>query len=72
MQSELLDRAALRVRPDGILVYSTCSLEPEENGEQVRRFLLRHPQFRLETEEQLTPQTHQLDGAYVARLRLAR
>ena len=38
LQRELLDAAAKLVKPGGALVYSTCSLEPEENGEQARAF----------------------------------
>src|SRR5690606_19113565 len=47
LQRELLDSAAKLVRPGGILVYSTCSLEPEENEQQVERFLSTHPEFTL-------------------------
>jgi 16S rRNA (cytosine967-C5)-methyltransferase len=45
LQSGLLDSAAPMVRPGGRLVYSTCSLEPEENGGQIASFLERHPEF---------------------------
>lgn len=38
LQHELLDAAARQVKPGGVLVYSTCSLEPEENSEQARAF----------------------------------
>lgn len=48
VQSRLLDAAAARVRPGGRLVYSVCSLEPEEGEEQVRGFLARRPDFRLD------------------------
>ena len=47
-QSKLLDSAAGRVKPGGRLVYCVCSLEPEEGEGQVRGFLTRHPDFRLE------------------------
>ncbi|HEY8564098.1 MAG TPA: 16S rRNA (cytosine(967)-C(5))-methyltransferase RsmB [Beijerinckiaceae bacterium] len=45
LQARLLDKAASLVRPGGRLVYCTCSLEPEEGGEQVSAFLARHPGF---------------------------
>ncbi len=48
VQGRLLDSAARRVTPGGILVYSVCSLEPEEGEAQVRGFLKRHADFRLE------------------------
>ncbi|KAG1327422.1 hypothetical protein COCNU_01G013560 [Cocos nucifera] len=43
LQDELLDAASMLVKPGGILVYSTCSIDPEENEERVAAFLLRHP-----------------------------
>ncbi len=70
-QIELLARASALVKPDGLLVYSTCSLEPEENGDCVKVFLAKHPRFSLETERQLLPYKDGVDGAYVARLRRA-
>lgn len=83
LQRELLDAAARSVRPGGMLVYSTCSIEPEENEGQVERFLGRHPEFALETAAGLAPpelvtpsghlatlpQRHGMDGAFAARLR---
>ena len=68
-QLELLRQAAPRLKPGGVLVYSTCSLEPEENAEVVKQFLAEHPQFKLERERSLLPVTDGVDGAYVARLR---
>lgn len=46
LQRELLDAVSRLVRPGGVLVYSTCTLEPRENEGQVRSFLSRHPAFR--------------------------
>jgi 16S rRNA (cytosine967-C5)-methyltransferase len=43
----MLDRTAAWVKPGGVLVYCTCSLEPEEGEEQVEPFLARHPEFAL-------------------------
>jgi 16S rRNA (cytosine967-C5)-methyltransferase len=67
-QLDLLRRAADELRPGGVLVYSTCSLEPEENGDVVRAFLAARPEFRVETERQLQPWCDGVDGAYVAKL----
>lgn len=47
LQAEILDAAAEIVAPGGLLVYATCSLEPEENEDQVDAFLMRHPEFTL-------------------------
>jgi 16S rRNA (cytosine967-C5)-methyltransferase len=84
LQAELLDRTSAVVAPGGLLIYSTCSLEPEENQRQVERFLARHPEFRREPSETfppalmsengdltIVPQRHEMDGAYAARLRHA-
>jgi 16S rRNA (cytosine967-C5)-methyltransferase len=67
-QLELLTRVAEQVKPGGVVVYSTCSLEPEENGELVRRFVGDGKSFKLDDERALLPFEHGVDGAYVARL----
>jgi len=69
-QSTLLAKAALELKPGGTMVYSTCSLETEENEQVVRQFLEEHPAFELEGERQLLPFAEGVDGAYVAALRL--
>ncbi|MEO6877199.1 MAG: 16S rRNA (cytosine(967)-C(5))-methyltransferase RsmB, partial [Gemmatimonadaceae bacterium] len=48
IQRTILRTAAAAVKPGGWLVYSTCSLEPEENEEQIVSFLQKHPEFRLD------------------------
>ena len=68
-QLDLLKLAATKLKPGGVLVYSTCSLEPEENSEVVKEFLREHADFKLETERQLLPFADNVDGAYVARLK---
>ena len=45
-QRRILDAVAPRVRPGGVLVYATCSLEPEENADQIDRFLQDNPAWR--------------------------
>ena len=47
-QARLLDSAAKRTAPGGVLAYSVCSLEPEEGEAQVAGFLARHGEFQLE------------------------
>ena len=46
-QAEVLDRAAALVKPGGRIAYITCSVLPPENGEQVRAFVARHPEFAV-------------------------
>ncbi len=68
IQADILAGAAALVRPGGRLVYSTCSIEPEENSGQVKAFLAAHSEFGLEAEQELLPcQWH--DGGYAALLR---
>jgi 16S rRNA (cytosine967-C5)-methyltransferase len=83
IQRGILRTAADAVKPGGWLVYSTCSLEPEENEEQVQAFLEKHPDFRLDPPPEgsvpasvldrgflrVLPQRHGTDGAFAARLR---
>ena len=46
-QAEVLDRAADLVKPDGRVAYVTCSVLPAENGDQIRAFIVRHPEFSV-------------------------
>jgi len=68
-QLALLKQAATLLKPGGTMVYSTCSLEPEENSQVVKQFLSEHNGFKLESERQLLPFADDVDGAYVARLK---
>lgn len=67
-QRAILDAAAPYVKVGGRLVYSTCSLEAEENAGQIAAWLASHPEFRLDAERQLVPPGSPCDGAYAARL----
>lgn len=85
LQRELLDAVARVVEPGGRLVYATCSLEPEENEDQVEAFLRRHPDFERDPtppaatlppdvvdergDLRVLPWRRGTDGAYAARLR---
>lgn len=83
VQRQILRAAAALVKAGGLLIYSTCSLEPEENDEQVEQFLRDEPAFVLEPPAsgsvptsvldagrlRVLPQRHGVDGAFAARLR---
>lgn len=81
VQAALLDNAARYVRPGGILVYSTCTILPEENEQVTQAFLAEHIDFILEPFElpqpagysdgslTLWPQRHNTDGFYICRMK---
>ncbi len=68
-QLAILHSAAGFPKAGGTLVYSTCSMEPEENSNLVREFLAGHKNFELLRERELSPVADQVDGAYTAVLR---
>lgn len=66
-QAQILDTAAAYVRPGGTLLYSTCTVNPLENGDQIDRFLESHGEFEKMDEKQLLPNMG-TDGFYMAKL----
>jgi 16S rRNA (cytosine967-C5)-methyltransferase len=68
LQAELLDAAADRLAPGGTLVYSTCTLSPRENEQQVAALLERRPGLRLESERRTLPHRDGTDGFYIAEI----
>jgi len=79
VQAAILEAAAPLVAEGGVLLYSTCTLLPPENEEQVAAFLKKHPEFspesftvgEIQTKGMLTlaPDTHGTDGFFIAKLR---
>ncbi len=67
-QLKLLELAATNTKPNGQLVYSTCSIEPEENEQLIARFLKADPAWHLIAERSLHPVRDHTDGAYAAHL----
>ena len=67
LQRTILESAILTLKPTGRIVYSTCSIDPDENIRQVEAFLANHPDFSLIASRQLYPSVHH-DGAYAALL----
>jgi len=82
IQKRLLANAATLVKPNGILVYSTCTMEPEENRDQIVAFLDQHPNYQVDklngrfkgeivSDDAIVtyPHEHLMDGSFSIRLR---
>jgi 16S rRNA (cytosine967-C5)-methyltransferase len=80
-QRELLENALAQVKVGGVLVYSTCTIEPDENECNIEWFLNKHPEFELDRAENYLHKDvckdgfmmtfqhiHKCDGAFAARL----
>ncbi len=69
IQKEILNNYSTMVKVGGLMVYSTCSILPEENEEQVKRFLEQHPgKFQLEEQQMILP-SEGFDGFFMARMK---
>lgn len=68
LQANILSRYSNLVKPGGRLLYSTCSILPEENQHQVQAFLARETNWKLVKEQQLLPDKQNCDGFYMALL----
>ena len=83
LQTELLEHGSTLVKPGGVLVYSTCTIEPEENSEIAEAFSTRHPEYTIEAPEtgavgelvdgrgmlQTLPSEHGIDGSFAVKFR---
>ncbi len=80
-QDAILSNAAKLVKKGGVMLYSTCSIEPEENSMRIEKFLAENPNFQLDDAANYLPQNvckdgfmqtfphvHNTDGAFAARL----
>jgi 16S rRNA (cytosine967-C5)-methyltransferase len=81
-QIELLEKASKLVKNGGVIVYSTCTIEPEENIEVVKEFLSKHPEFKIDDARnylpsdivngegcmETYPHKHDMDGGFAVRL----
>lgn len=67
-QKEILDNAAVMLKPGGTIVYSTCTFSKEENEDVIEYFLERHPDFTLEEMERFWPHKVDGEGHFVAKL----
>lgn len=68
LQRQILDVVCRYVRPGGVLLYSTCTMTPEENEDNTAWFVERHPEFTAETSRQFLPDEG-CDGFYAVRFR---
>ena len=72
LQRQIIANALPCLKPGGRLVYSTCSIEPEENEDLILALLAETSSLSLEKSHQVLPQLDGTDGAYAARLRLSK
>ncbi len=84
LQPRLLEKGASLLKPGGELVFSTCTIEPEENYDVIKEFLKKHKNFELINANkyfdkslvadngciQTYPNVHGIDGAFAAKLKL--
>ena len=68
-QQAILQAASQYVNAGGVLVYSTCTINPHENEEIVSSFLRHHPNFMVEETKQLLPHVNGTDGFFICKMR---
>ncbi|WP_133407237.1 RsmB/NOP family class I SAM-dependent RNA methyltransferase [Parashewanella tropica] len=69
LQEDILQSYSRMVKVGGMLVYATCSIMPEENRQQVDKFLANNPHFEFIEDENITPANTGFDGFYLAKLK---
>lgn len=68
LQRRILENVWDYVRPEGTLLYSTCTINRAENEENVEWFLRTYPQFELVSQQQILPDEGQCDGFFIAKM----
>ncbi|MFO6423134.1 RsmB/NOP family class I SAM-dependent RNA methyltransferase [Motilimonas sp. KMU-193] len=68
LQQDILQRYSQLLKVSGIMIYATCSILPQENAQQVARFIANNPQFLLLEEQTISPSESGFDGFYWAKL----
>ena len=69
IQNKILYAMSRMVKPGGRLVYSTCSIEPEEDENMISRWLSRNPEFKQIKAKKLFPGNNDMDGGYAVLLK---
>lgn len=68
LQREILHTVQNYVKSGGVFMYSTCTINPQENEENVQWFLKEHADFELERQQQILPKKGKNDGFFLARM----
>ncbi len=67
-QLGLLTASSKYVKPGGVLMYSTCTINPYENERVVSDFLRKNPAFRVDQTKQMLPHVHKTDGFFICKM----
>ncbi len=68
LQQQLIDQAVKLVKVNGVMVYSTCTLDKKENELQIRYLIEKYPAFKLVESRLITPDEFAADGFFMAKL----
>lgn len=69
LQEEILESTYNLVKKGGFYVYSTCTLNKDENENQIAKFLRKHPDFEIVVEKKIMPFDYNTDGFYICKMR---
>ena len=69
LQEEILETTWKLVKVNGYYVYSTCTINKDENEYMIKKFLKKHPNFEVVYEKQILPTDYHTDGFYICKMR---